>query len=85
MLPPPTLCWCVGGGGAAGDTSFAQSLAPGTHLAMARKASSTFMPVLALVSMKGTPYSCKSSMTPSVAVPRWPPVSLNHPCSLDKA
>lgn len=30
-----------------------------THLAMARKASSTFMPVLALVSMKGTPYSCQ--------------------------
>jgi hypothetical protein len=25
---------------------------------MARKANSTFMPVLALVSMKGTPYSC---------------------------
>ena len=30
-----------------------------THLAMVRKASSTFMPVLALVSMKGTPYSCQ--------------------------
>lgn len=30
-----------------------------SHLAMARKANSTFMPVLALVSMKGTPYSCQ--------------------------
>lgn len=30
-----------------------------SYLAMARKANSTFMPVLALVSMKGTPYSCQ--------------------------
>lgn len=73
VLFPLTLCWCVGGGGAAGDTPLLSPLAPGTHLAMARKASSTFMPVLALVSMKGTPYSWKGSTTPSVAIPKMPP------------
>lgn len=35
-----------------------------SYLAMARKANSTFMPVLALVSMKGTPYSL-ASVSPS--------------------
>lgn len=35
-----------------------------SHLAMARKANSTFMPVLALVSMKGTPYSCQGEQCP---------------------
>lgn len=34
-----------------------------SYLAMARKANSTFMPVLALVSMKGTPYSCQETMS----------------------
>lgn len=57
-----------------------------SHLAIARKANSTFMPVLALVSMKGTPYSCRrrggvlragprcSSLHPALA----PPVA-THP------
>lgn len=45
---------------------------PCTHRAMARKASSTFMPVLALVSMKGTPYSCEGSTGPLVASPKTP-------------
>lgn len=52
-----------------------------SHLAMARKANSTFMPVLALVSMKGTPYSCqgKSVLRASLWLP--PPITLpigNH-------
>lgn len=43
-----------------------------SHLAMARKANSTFMPVLALVSMKGTPYSCQgeSILRASLWLPR---------------
>lgn len=42
-----------------------------SHLAMARKANSTFMPVLALVSMKGTPYSCQGERPqgPSLVAP----------------
>lgn len=49
-----------------------------SHLAMARKANSTFMPVLALVSRKGTPYSCpgESVLRASLGLP--PPFTLSH-------
>lgn len=53
--------------------------APCTHLAMARKASSTFIPVLALVSMKGTPYSCEGGTAPSGGSPRPPPAPPKSP------
>ena len=40
---------------------------------MARKANSTFMPVLALVSMKGTPYSCQGESVGNGPPPAAPP------------
>lgn len=52
---------------------------------MARKASSTFIPVLALVSMKGTPYSCKGGTAPSGGSPRPPPAPQNRPLWLGGA
>lgn len=49
---------------------------PSSHLAMARKANSTFMPVLALVSMKGTPYSCQGERVLRASLCLPPPVPL---------
>lgn len=53
--PPPTppLAYQIALHPTSGSPSLFSS-----YLAIARKANSTFMPVLALVSMKGTPYSC---------------------------
>lgn len=47
-----------------------------SHLAMARKANSTFMPVLALVSMKGTPYSCQRETVLRAGLQLPPPLVL---------
>lgn len=47
-----------------------------SYLAMARKANSTFMPVLALVSMKGTPYSCQEENVLRASLWLLPPLVL---------
>ena len=47
-----------------------------SYLAMARKANSTFMPVLALVSMKGTPYSCQEENVLRASLWLSPPLTL---------
>lgn len=49
----------------------------GSHLAMARKANSTFMPVLALVSMKGTPYSCQGESVLRTSLWLPPPLTVS--------
>lgn len=49
----------LGGGAGDGAARVAQP-GPLTYLAMAVNAKSTFRPLLALVSMKGTPYSCRT-------------------------